>query len=179
MNEINSNIITVNLDSYLAEFLVGYLGCGQQPIPLSKKNFIGTIIYRMLEKVPENCIFTPPVIKRKVLLQLQLSSLGTQEEERKRAFTHYYFPLSRQKDFEAIVRDMFNELFFQIIEITKSYTEVQYIRLIESFCIRYNIDFAKHFDMLKKKHYRARLTNVKTSNNFTHESPVNFNTKNN
>ena len=156
MNKPNGNIIKINLDGYLADFIMSMLGANRQPVPVSKKNFFGSLIYRLIDKVPEDCRFSSPILPNKRILELEVSSLGGRDQERKRYFANYYFPLSKQREFESTVRDVFNELFFQTIEISREYTSEQYVNLIESFCNRYKIDFAENFDSLKKKHYRAR-----------------------
>jgi hypothetical protein len=158
MEKLNGNIIRVNLDGYLADFVLSTLKAKEQPVQIDKRSYIGHRVYRLIEKVPEDCRFIEPVIPNKRLLELEINSfIGTNGEERKRALSHYYFPTSRQKEFENSIRDMFNELFFNVVEISKEYTDAQYSVLIENFCNRYNIDFFRYFEMLKKKHYRERL----------------------
>ncbi|MDR1370821.1 MAG: hypothetical protein LBJ72_11960 [Dysgonamonadaceae bacterium] len=165
-------IIKVNIDSCLADFVINQLGSNSQPVKANRDTYVGSLLYRMLEKVPEDCRYIEPVLPRKRLLEIEVGSLGSRSETRKRPYTHYYFPVSRQREFESAIRDIFNELFFQIIEITKEYTERQYVELIENFCKRYGIDFACHFDALKKKHYRSRLEYAKNRENFIHARPV-------
>jgi hypothetical protein len=106
MND-KANILKINLDNYLVDFVVSLLGAEKQPVPVTKKNFIGALIYRLVDKVPENCRFVNPVLQGKRILELEISSLGYRNEERKRSFTHYYFPLSKAREFESAVRNLF------------------------------------------------------------------------
>ena len=151
-----SNIIKINLDDYLVDFVMSLQGSTKQPVRISNKNFIGASIYRLLDKVPENCRFEYPILPNKRILEVEVGWLGSRGQKRKRPFTHYYFPVSKQRELELSIRNMFDELYFQVIEISREYTDAQYVVLIEKFCDRYKIDFAKNFESFKKKHYRAR-----------------------
>lgn len=151
-----SNSIFVNMDAYLVAFVVGVLhGKGNSAI-VPRDHYFGSLLYNLLEKVPEDCHFVPSVHYRKVQLTLYINSLGRAVDSRKRPDTHYYFPRSKQQEFEKSIRLFFDELFFTVVSITVEYTEDQIKKLIESFCDNYGIDYAQHSDALIKKYYRER-----------------------
>lgn len=153
------NIISVNLDGYLVDFVKTLIGSGKEPVRITRKTFVGDLIYRLIERVPENCRYLEPVLPNKRQLQLELGWLGNNGELRKNPYSYTYFPLSRQREFESAIQSVFDTVFFNVVEITKEYTDAQYKDLIDKFCERHGIDFARHFDSLKKKHYRARMDN--------------------
>lgn len=155
MNPKNS--ITININSYLADFIISLLHGENYTAVISPDHYIGTLLYRLLDKVPEDCKFIPPVHHRKKQLTLYLNSLGTRSDIRKRPETYYYLPLSKQIEFEKNIRTLFDELFFRTLSLTIEYTEQQMKNLIERFCETYKIDYAQHCDALIKKYYRARM----------------------
>lgn len=156
---MNSNNVTikVNLDDHLADFVMNQLGSDKQPVRVVRNHYIGAMLYRLIDKVPEDCRFTEPVVPGKKQLSLSIGWLGGRSELRKNPFCYTYFPLSKQREFENVIRNSFDLIFFNVIEIAKEYTDEQYKDLIENFCNRCSINFVKHFDALKKKHYRARI----------------------
>lgn len=153
----SENSIIVNIDSYLAAFVSGLLHGENYAAVVPPDHYIGTLLYRLLDKVPEDCRFIPPVHYRKKQLKLYLNSLGARDNVRKRPETYYYFPLSKQIEFEKNIRILFDELFFRTLSLTREYTEQQIKILIERFCEIYKIDYAQHCDALVKKYYRARM----------------------
>jgi hypothetical protein len=158
MNNDCKNTITINLTPYLAEFLKAFSESSPtEPVRLSRNSYFGNIIYRLIDKVPEDCRYIEPVIKNKTRVKLMLGWLGDVHCKRKNPYSYFYFPRSRQIEFEESVKALFDNLFFNVIEITKEYTDAQYVQLIENFCKRYRIDFATYFDTMKKKHYRERI----------------------
>jgi hypothetical protein len=110
MNE-NNNILKINLDNYLVDFVVSLSGAEKQPVPVTKKNFIGSLIYRLIDKVPEDCRFINPVLQGKRILELEISSLGFRNEERKRSLVHYYFKVLKIK----LVFKMDSEILFTFV----------------------------------------------------------------
>ncbi len=160
------NSVIVNMDSYLVSFVVGMLHGDNSSVIVPHDHYIGNMLYDLLEKVPENCQFKPPVIERKKQLTLYVYTLGRAVDGRKRTDTHYYFPQSRQQAFEKNIRMLFDELFFNTISITKEYTDDQIRKLIESFCLTYNIDYPQHSDALIKKYYRERKKREKNAEIF-------------
>ncbi|MDR2003326.1 MAG: hypothetical protein LBQ74_09875 [Prevotella sp.] len=152
-----SNYITVNIDSYLAAFVTGLLHGKDYVAVVPADHYIGILLYRLLDKVPEDCRFIPPVHYRKKQVKLHLNSLGARDNVRKRPETYYYLPLSKQIEFEKNIRILFDELFFNVVSITTEYTDEQIKKLIERFCEMYTIDYAQHCEALVKKYYRARM----------------------
>ncbi|MDR1436829.1 MAG: hypothetical protein LBI65_01790 [Candidatus Symbiothrix sp.] len=167
-----SNILKVNIDDHLASFLMTILGSHREPVRVYRKSFIGDLLYRLIDKVPENCNYREPVLRNKRLLQIELGWLGFRDEQRKNPYTYIYFPLSKQREFESAIRSLFDNVFFNVIEISHEYTDQQYKILIDKFCERYHIDFVRHFDSLKKKHYRSRMESLETEKNLVHGCPV-------
>jgi hypothetical protein len=166
------NILKVNIDDCLASFIMTIVGSHTEPIRVYRKNYIGDLLYRLVEKVPENCRYLEPVVRNKRQLRIELGWLGSRDELRKNPYSYIYFPLSKQREFESAIRSVFDNVFFNVIEISREYTEQQYKTLIDVFCERYRIDFARHFDALKKKHYRERMNVLGINENPVHSCPV-------
>lgn len=47
-------IIETSIKSYLKDFIV-YLHQGSYPVPVTKRNLLGRLVYIFTEKVPEDC----------------------------------------------------------------------------------------------------------------------------
>lgn len=153
-----SGIIRLSLPKYLAEFVANQLKSGDGKLKINRNTFVGSTLYRLLDKVPEDCHFVPPAVsKGKVSLIIDITTVGYRNEERKN-YKHYYFPSSRQKDFEASMKDYFDELFFSVLSLSAEYSDVEYKMLINSFCEKYGLDFTEHYEALKKKYYRHRVS---------------------
>jgi hypothetical protein len=166
------NILKINLDDCLASFVMTTLGSRSEPVAVTRKSYVGELLYRLVDRVPENCQYREPVLKNKRQLLLEIGWLGSQNELRKNPYSYLYFPLSRQREFESAIRSVFDNAFFSVIEISHEYTGQQYKTLIDRFCERYGIDFARHFDALKKKHYRARMDLPGTNESSVYSCPV-------
>lgn len=150
------NSIVINMDAYLSQFVIGMLNGKNDSAIVPPDHYVGTLLHRMLDKVPENCNFVPPVLPRKKQIKLFVNTLGRSVDTLKRPQTYYYFPVSKQIEFEKNIRVLFDQLFFNVISIAEEYTDEQIRKLIERFCDLYNIDYAQHSDALIKKYYRAR-----------------------
>lgn len=150
------NSIVINLDAYLSHFVIGLLNGKNDSAIVPPDHYIGTLLYRMLDKVPENCNFIPPILHRKKQIKLYVNTLGRSVDTLKRPQTYFYFPASKQIEFEKNIRVLFDQLFFNVISIAEEYTDEQIRKLIEKFCDLYNIDYTQHSDAFIKKYYRAR-----------------------
>lgn len=157
------NSVVVNMDAYLVDFVVGVLHGKDSYALVSRDNYIGILLYNLLDKVPEDCHFIPPVRYNKKQLTLYFNTLGRAVDSLKRSNYHFYFPLSRQQEFEKNIRMLFDELFFNVISTTVEYTDDQIKKLIESFCDKYKVDYTQHSDALIKKYYRERKVREKSS----------------
>ena len=154
---IISSTITVSLPKYLAEFVASQMKNEGDKLKINRNTFVGSTLYRLLDKVPEDCHFVPPAVsKGKVSLDIDITTIGYRDEKRKN-YNYYYFPSSRQKDFEAAMKDYFNALLFSVLSLSKEYSDAEYKLLIESFCEKYGLDANEQYDTLKKKYYRHRL----------------------
>lgn len=155
---MNARFIKINLPEYLLNFVIRQMGEEKQPLKVRKNTFLGNLIYSELCKVPEDCTHYFRQLPNKNVLTLDILWMGGREDKRINCNqTYYYIPTSVQRSMESKIEDFFNELFFNIVDITKEYTDAEYKDLIQSFCNRYSIDFAKNYDMLKKRHYRKRI----------------------
>lgn len=154
---MNAHFIKIHLPEYLVNFVIRQMKGERQPVKVRKDTFIGNLIYSELRKVPEDCTHVGRTVPNKAILTLDISRIGGRIDERKNCrTTYYYVPISSQRVLESKIEDFFNELFFNVINIAKEYSELEYKELIELFCERYGIDFARNYEMLKRRHYRKR-----------------------
>lgn len=154
---MNASFIKINLPEYLINFVIRQMKGEKQPVKVRKDTFIGNLLYAELCKVPEDCTHYFRELHNKKTLTLDVSWIGGRSDKRINCNqSYYYIPSSVQRGLENKIEDFFNELFFNIVDIAKEYTDAEYKDLIQSFCTRYEIDFAKNYEMLKKRHYRKR-----------------------
>lgn len=155
---MNASFIKINLPEYLINFVIRQMKGTKQPVKVRKDTFIGNLIYSELCKVPEDCTHLFRELPNKSTLTLDITWIGGRNEKRINCSqAYYYIPSTIQRSLENKIEDFFNELFFNVVDMAKEYTDAEYKDLIESFCARYSIDFSKNYEMLKKRHYRKRI----------------------
>lgn len=155
---MNAKYIKLFLPEYLINFVLKLTKSKSTIAKIGRNTFIGSLIYEELRKIPEDCNHVERSHPGKKPLIIDLSWIGGRNDKRINCNTgYYYIPSSSQRNLEIKIEDFFNELFFSVLDITKEYTDAEYKELIESFCKKYDIDFARNYDMLKKRHYRKRM----------------------
>lgn len=155
---MNANFIKLYLPEYLIGFVLSQTQSNSSMAKIGRNTFIGSLIYERLVKIPEDCHYIDRIPQGKKPLLINLAWIGGRNDKRINCKTaYYYIPSSVQRDLETKIEEFFNEVFFNVVDIAKEYTDLEYKQLIESFCERYKIDFSKNYDMLKKRHYRKRI----------------------
>jgi hypothetical protein len=167
MNEYSRPINTIELEAepYIVEFVCGLYN-QQQPIDLSAHMYLGKLISERINRVPEDCRYIPKKIPDSRRLSMQVKWLKDYHAEHSLDPTYYYYlPTKAQKVIVSAIKELFDAVFFMVIDMTAEYTDEQIKNLIESFCQRYQMAFEMHYETLKKKYYRARK-NEKNETNF-------------
>lgn len=161
-------IISIPIKPYLKDFLINMYG--QEPIPASKKNFIGIILEPMLNKPPADYVpvsYHPD--PNRILVKLIRNN--KEKEMRKNPLYYFYISTDDEINFQHYVVKFFNQTFICYsdaavdISIEHDIKKHDLKDIFDNFCQKYSISSDNAtYEMLKKKYYRYKCS-IKHVNN--------------
>ena len=171
--------VTIRLRSYLQEFYTAV--SGSEKASTSLKSFLGSILVLFVEYAPKNYI--PSFLRGPEYFEVELVNYQAKVGPDVRGnvyINEYHF-----QSIERCLLEHFDSIFYTFMDQYVGNHTIRKGKMARSlvndgilfFCMQHKMNYAQHFECLKKKYYRERRNREKTrsevQDNFHEQLPQN------